>query len=272
MYRKKISKKDLERLQRLRLMDDDFMTICFDNYIEGAELLLKIILDRDDLKVSEVKTQKELKNIQGRSVRLDIHATDKQGNKYDIEIQRADKGANKERARYHSALLDSSMLNPNDDFTGLRENYVIFITENDVLGMNEPIYHIERTVLEHNVQFNDGEHIIYVNGSIRTDDSALGKLMSNFYCTKADGMYYKELSDKVRHYKESEEGVKAMCDIWEEVKNEGKIEGKIEGKLEASIENAKTMLRLGKLSLEEIAVCSGLSIEKVRELAGNKSA
>ena len=27
MYRKKISKKDLERLQRLRLMDDDFMTI-----------------------------------------------------------------------------------------------------------------------------------------------------------------------------------------------------------------------------------------------------
>ena len=81
-------------------------------------------------------------------------------------------------------------------------------------------------------------------------------------------MYYKELSDKVRHYKESEEGVKAMCDIWEEVKNEG-IQ---EGKLEASIETAKTMLRLSKLSLEEIAVCSGLSIEKVRELAGNKSA
>ncbi len=97
--------------------------------------------------------------------------------------------------------------------------------------------------------------IIYVNGSIRTNDSALGKLMSDFYCTKADGMYYKELSDKVRHYKESEEGVKAKCDIWE-----------------ASIENAKTMLKSGKLSLEEIAEFSGLSIEKVRELAGNKSA
>ena len=106
--------------------------------------------------------------------------------------------------------------------------------------------------------------IIYVNGSIRTDDSALGKLMSDFYCTKADGMYYKELSDKVRHYKESEEGVKAMCDIWEEVKNEGKIE--------ANIENAKTMLKDGSLPYEKIAEFSGLSIEKVRELAGNKSA
>ena len=106
--------------------------------------------------------------------------------------------------------------------------------------------------------------IIYVNGSIRTDDSALGKLMSDFCCTKADGMYYKELSDKVRHYKESEEGVKTMCDIWEEVKNEGKIE--------ASIENAKTMLKDGSLPYEKIAEFSGLSIEKVRELAGNKSA
>ena len=106
--------------------------------------------------------------------------------------------------------------------------------------------------------------IIYVNGSIRTDDSALGKLMSDFYCTKADGMYYKELSDKIRHYKESEEGVKTMCDIWEEVKNEGKIE--------ASIENAKTMLKDGSLPYEKIAEFSGLSIEKVRELAGNKSA
>ena len=163
----------MDYIAGFRLMDDDFMTICFDNYIEGAELLLKIILDRDDLKVSEVKTQKELKNIQGRSVRLDIHATDKQGNKYDIEIQRADKGANKERARYHSALLDSSMLNPNDDFTGLRENYVIFITENDVIGKGKPLYHIERKIEETNEPFDDGEHIIYVIGLRRVFPLAL---------------------------------------------------------------------------------------------------
>ena len=258
----------LERLKHLRLMDDDFMTICFDNYIEGAELLLKVILDRDDLKVSEVKTQKELKNIGGRSVWLDIYAADRQGNRYNIEVQRSDKGADPKRARYHSAMLDSDMLDPGEDFTALRENYVIFITENDVLGRDEPIYHVDRVIREGNVQFNDGEHIIYVNGSIRTDDSALGKLMNDFYSTDADKMNYKELSEKVRHYKESEEGVKTMCEIWEEIRNEGLIEGKIE----ARIENAKSMIKLGKLSLEEIAVCSGLSIEKVRELAGNKSA
>ena len=41
---------------------------------------------------------------------------------------------------------------------------------------------------------------------------------------------------------------------------------------EVRIENAKKMIEVGKMSLDEIATCSGLSLEKVRELAGNKSA
>ena len=84
--------------------------------------------------------------------------------------------------------------------------------------------------------------------------------MSDLYCTEADDMNYEELSKKVRTYKETEEGVNTMCEIWDEVKND------------ARIENAKTMIEKGQLSLEDIALYSHLSIEKVRELAGNKSA
>ena len=263
-FKKEHNPEDLRRISALRLIDDDFMTICFDGYIEGAELLLKIILDRDDLKVSEVKAQKVLKNIQGRDLRLDIYATDAEGKKYDIEIQRADKGAHQKRARYHSSLVDSEMLKPGEEFTDLRENYVIFITENDVLGSGRPIYHVDRVIREDNVHFNDGEHIIYVNGSVKAKDTALGKLMSDLYCTNADDMNYEELSKKVRTYKETEEGVNTMCDIWEEVRNEAV--------LKARIEFVQSLLEEGTLSLEKIAECSGLSIEKVRELAGNKSA
>ena len=43
------------------------------------------------------------------------------------------------------------MLGPGEDFSALRENYVIFITENDVLGMTEPIYHVDRVIREGNV-------------------------------------------------------------------------------------------------------------------------
>ncbi len=259
---------DLKRIQALRLIDDDFMNICFDGYIEGAELLLKVILDRDDLKVTEVKTQKQLNNLNGRSVWLDIYATDSAGAKYDIEIQRANKGANPKRARYHSSMVDSDMLKEGEGFTDLRENYVIFITEKDVIGTNRHIYHIDRVILEDNIQFEDGEHIIYVNGSLRAKNTALGKLMSDFFCTEAKDMCYKELSDRVRQYKETEKGVDDMCDILDEMKNEARNEAKNK----TMTETAQKLLENGKLSFEEIADCSGLSLDKVRELAGNKSA
>ena len=119
-------------------------------------------------------------------------------------------------------------------------------------------------ITESNVHFDDGEHIIYVNASIKSKDTALGRLMSDFYCTNADDMCYKELSDRVKLYKETEEGVNTVCDILEEMKNEA-AEKK-------SIEVAKNMIEDGILPLDKIAQYSGLSIEKVRELAGNKSA
>ena len=80
----------------------------------------------------------------------------------------------------------------------------------------------------------------------------------------ADEINYKELSDRVRQFKETEEGVNDMCDISDEMRNEAVEKDRIE--------NAKKMINDGSLSLEKIAEFSGLSIEKVRELAGNKSA
>ena len=49
-------------------MDDNFMSKVFEDK-PCAEFLLRIILNRDDLKVKEVHGQHDLNNIQGRSVR-----------------------------------------------------------------------------------------------------------------------------------------------------------------------------------------------------------
>ena len=51
----------------------------------------------------------------------------------------------------------------------LKDSYVIFITENDYFDKSEPIYRINRT-LESGEMFNDGSHIIYVNGDYQGDD------------------------------------------------------------------------------------------------------
>ena len=110
------------------------MSTVFADNIECTELLLHIILNRQDLKVQSVTTQHELKNLHGRSIRLDIHAIDADGKEYDIEVQRDDNGALPQRARYNSSLIDAHLLDTGKYFDKLPETYIIFITEHDVLG------------------------------------------------------------------------------------------------------------------------------------------
>ena len=104
---------------------------------------------------------------------------------------------------------------------------------------------------------------IYVNGALKPSDTALGRLMSDFFCTDANDMNYTELSDRVRFYKETEEGVETMCKAMDDMRNLA-----VERSRE---ENALKMLADG-LDLEKIAKYSGLPIEKVRELAGEQTA
>ncbi len=120
---------DLERLKSLRYMDDDFMSVCLADNFEGVELILRIVLGREDIKVKSVRTQEPLKNLQGRSAVLDVHAIDSADKEFDVEIQRKDAGAGAKRARHNSSLLDAYILKPGEDTEDIPDSYVIFITE-----------------------------------------------------------------------------------------------------------------------------------------------
>ena len=253
---------DLQRLRGLRLIDDDFMAVVFEDR-SCAEFLLQIILKREDLTVREVHGQYGIKNLQGRSVRLDILAVDEQNRAYNIEVQRSDRGASEKRARYNSSLLDANLTESGKDYDALNETYVIFITENDVLKAGLPIYHIHRTIDETGAIFNDQSHIIYVNSQIK-DKTALGKLMHDFFCTNAQDMFYPVLANRVQYFKQDAKGVATMCRAMEEMRNESVRE--------RNIEIAKTMLASKKLSYEDIALFSGLTVDEVKELANKKSA
>ncbi|RGU44576.1 PD-(D/E)XK nuclease family transposase [Coprococcus comes] len=247
---------DLQRLRGFRLLDDDFMSKVFEDK-ECTKFLLQIILNRTDLKVITVHGQHDIKNLQGRSVRLDILAVDVEGRVYNIEIQRSDKGAEVKRARYNSSLIDANVTEPGEKYENLCESYVIFITENDTMKAGLPIYHIDRTVKETGELFGDESHIIYVNSQIK-DESALGKLMHDFYCTDPKDMNYKILAERVRYFKEDEKGVATMCRVMEDMRNETAREERIA--------MAQRLLKLGKLSYEEIAETAVLTVEEVKAL------
>lgn len=84
---------DLQRLRNFRLMDDDFMTKCFEGNPKYIQLVLRIVLEMPDLVVVDVRTQVFVENLLNHSVRLDILATDSEGSNINVEIQRSDKGA-----------------------------------------------------------------------------------------------------------------------------------------------------------------------------------
>ena len=255
-------KKNLERIKRFRLLDDDFMTKCFEGQIEATELLIHVILNVN-WRVLEAKTQDTIKNLQGRSVRLDIHAVTEDARQVNIEIQRQDKGAGAKRARYNASVLDANALPVGDACENLPEIYVIFVTEIDVLGMGEPIYFIERHIEGKNIRFNDGSHIVYVNNEIQDINTPLGRLMHDFACTDAKDMYYGILADRVRYFKETEEGVANMCKAMEEIREEGRMEGREEGRMEM----ARNLILMGDIALEKIAQAAKLPLEEVQKIA-----
>lgn len=258
MDKMNLSKKQkmLARIQEFTLMDDDFMTRFFENDKECTQFVLQTILGNKRLKVIDVLVQKAVKSLEGRSVRLDVFARDGKGKPYDIEIQRADKGAGARRARYNSALMDADETVPGTDAGKLPESYVIFITENDIYKKGKALYKIDRYV-DGEELFNDGAHIIYVNGKYKGNDP-MGDLMHDFHCKKAGDMKSRILAERVRYLKESDKGVRHMCRIMEEFAKEERNE--------RTIEIAKKLLESGKLTEEEIAEMLKLSARQMKAI------
>lgn len=134
-----------------------------------------------------------------------------------MEIQRAEKGASPHRTRYHSSVMDIENLDAGQEFEELPDTYTIFITEKDFYGKGEPIYVVERINLTTGQNFEDGEHILYVNGEYR-EESELGKLMHDFNCTEADDMIFGLMAERTRYLKENPEGVNEMCKAMEDMR------------------------------------------------------
>lgn len=249
--------KELNRaIDDLTLFDDDLMSKVFDGNIEAAELLLRIILEREDIKVTRVKGQVDMKSPYpgGRNIRLDIHVVDRKGVEFDVEVQRNEEGSHIRRARFNGSMMDSRMLKRKQAFKELKDAYVIFICQHDKFGENKPIYHVDKTVRETGKPYDDGSYTIYVNGTYKGNDD-FGKLAHDFNCKKADDIYFKPLAEGVRHFKETEEGRDTMCESFEKLANKyadqiGDARAE-QSRMDTIVENIKALMKNMKMTLEQ---------------------
>ncbi len=172
-----------------------------------------------------------------------------------------------------SEMQDANALDSGEDFGKLRDTFVIFITEKDVMKRGQDVYVYDRIEKVSGEYLCDGTHIIYVNGATRSD-SEIGKLVHDLLCRDVNEMHFDVLKKRVSQFKNSEEGRQIMCKAVEEYGDRraaeaaarGKAEGEEQGKLEAMIATAKRMLANGKLMLQEIAEFSGLPLAQIEKL------
>ncbi len=242
-----------QAIKDFTIFDDAYMQAFFNNDIPNTELVLRIILDKPDLKVETVGIQQRLINSQGHDGVVDVLATDKIGKIYNIEIQNDMREATPRRARYYSSLLDTNHLEEGEDYSKLPETYIIFITKGDYFKLDEPIHNVEMIERKHlDIDVNYGVHLIYVNGNYRGDDP-LGLLMKDFSCKNPADMYYNSIREKT-----------------DKLKVDGGVlmHGPVMDKLILQ-ENTEMLLRLykkGKITKEDIADELKISLDDVEKL------
>lgn len=155
--------------------------------------------------------------------------------------------------------MDIENLDAGEDFSSLPDTYVIFITENDYFGENQPLYPVQNIITTTGKPFNDGTHIIYVNGEYR-GDSDVGRLMHDFNCTQANDMIFPLMAEKTRYLKENPKGVSEVCKQMEDLRNESILEGKILTLID--------LVQDGSLDIEIAAAKANMTVDEFKETMG----
>lgn len=252
--------KTRERISRFRPIDDTF----FEKIAEDSsvcEEILRVILQDNKLKVIDVIPQKSIKNLQGRSVRLDALCIREDGSYCNIEIQRSNNENHLKRARYHSSCITANVTDPGVNFDRIPDVSIIYISEFDVFKLKRCIYHVEPAITETKDILDNGLHEIFVNTAV-DDGSEIAELMSCFLQTEINNDKFPKLTWRTHYLKHDEEGLKIMCAISEEFIEEGRKEGKLE-------ERKNAIAKMLKVLQPEEIIKIGYDSSLVNEIANS---
>ena len=225
-----------EIVLNLKLLDD-VMFFQFARDPEAIEELLQVILEQPNLRVKPetLVPQKVVKNIAKRGVQVDAYIEGEEDIVYNIEIQKTNNCNHVKRVRYNASILTVNGSEPGDDFEGVQEVIVVYISAFDMFKKGKTIYHAEMTVQETGEPVKDGLKAVYVNTKIN-DGSKIAKLMSNFKKKDFQDEEFPKISKRMHEIKHSETESREMNQLVEEYARKRAGEEREEGRKETRIE------------------------------------
>lgn len=245
-------------VQKFNVFDDMFFEVVAKDR-EAVEDILRVILHDPALVVEQLLTQDSIKNLYGRSVRLDALCITGDGRSVNVEVQKADDDNHVKRVRYNASCITANVAEPGEYFENISDVYIVYISKSDIFKRKRRTYYVERCFYDEKemVPVEDGEHIIYVNASndIEAEDADIAELMEFFKYSHGQNEKFKRLTDRVYELKNDTTEVLIMCKTVEEYmadyiageiakgeriyKEKGREEGRREGREEGRQEGRK---------------------------------
>ena len=271
---------------------DDFM---FFRVMQNESICRQVLERLLGIKIQRVKKkelQKTLKPYyEAKGIRLDVYAAD-ESRVFDVEMQKFPKADLPRRVRYYQSMLDADSLVAGENYSALKESYVLFICLNDPFGKNLPVYTFRKCCLEDKgLVLPDGAVAIFFNAAAfsKTENLALGAFLRYTKTQEAQDELTERIATLVQEFKRNElfrssymreslalfdarklgydEGVAhGRAEGITQGRSEGIAEGFTRGAQKRAQEAAHNLLTMHVLSVEQIAQATGLSPSAVRTL------
>ena len=263
---------------------------------ELLEMLLDIKIDR----IEQPKSEQTFKtDFDSRGIRLDVYVKDGTGRCFDIEIQTSNYMRLEKRARYYQGLMDVDSIQSGQEYSALKDSYVIFLCLGDAFGHRLPVYTFRyRAEEDKNILMNDGTVNIFFNATMY--DKMQSENLRSFFrylCGKnSDDNFTDRLSALVERVKMNAQWRHRYMTIEQEIKLQVEARTNERAKElakdiaknmaqdiaknmaqdiakdmaqdianEKTLETAKNLLKIN-ISPEQIAMATGLSLEQVKNL------
>ena len=261
---------------------DDFM---FGRIMQNPEIckgLLERLLEIKIEKVEYPSLQKSISpHYKSKGVRLDVYIQDS-NRIFDIEIQNFLDENLPKRTRYYQSMMDIDLLLKGNNYTQLKESFVIFVCKEDFFGENMPCYFFTNTCRDKpDLQLGDKSYKVIFNASAFENEKNLEKksILEYIIDKKSTSEFTTKLDTLVEQTKLNEifKGDYMAWGLAEfDAEQRGKKEGYSagvsdgiqQGEYKAKIETAKNLLAMG-LSIENICKATDLSIEEVNLISNN---
>ncbi len=228
------------------------------------ELLLHIKIDHLEKPHAE-RTMQE--SFDSKSVRFDVYTKDDK-RIFDLEMQTTDTKNLPKRARYYQSIIDTDNLSQGENYTKLKDSYVIFICLDDIFNKELPVYFFENICRQDkNLKLNDRTYKVFFNAEncdkLKTqEEKDFFKFLKG---SKAETSLSKRIEEKVEFAKKNSEWRRNYMTWQQTIDEEKEIafeKGREEGAQAKAVENAWNALKIG-LSPEQVVQITALPLEQV---------